>query len=278
MKIGVIGAGVMGHGIAEVCLLHGHQVLLINHKKDNLDRAKRLIQKSLDELIKKKKINQDQKSMAMKNLTVSVNKNDLEDREIIIEAIIEDLKIKKELFNEVDKINDKAILASNTSTILITKIQEGLNNPERVLGMHFINPPVIMKLVEVVKGKQTSEETIKKATDFLKQLEKIPIPVEDTPGFVINRILIPMINEAAWLVHNEVAAVEDIDAIMEIGASHPMGPLRLADLIGIDTVVHILKILEKETKDLKYRPCPLLVNKISQQKLGRKSGEGFYKY
>jgi len=278
MKIGVVGAGTMGHGIAEVCLLHGHDVLLVNHKQENLDRAKRQIINSMTKLVQKGKIPESQKTLALKKLKTSVNNTDLKDREIIIEAIIEDINIKKMLFIELDQINQKAILASNTSTIPITKLQGSLKKPERVIGMHFMNPPVMMKLVELVKGQQTSEETIEESLDFLKKLDKIPVEVKDAPGFVINRILIPMINEAAWLVHNEVAGVEDIDTIMEIGANHTIGPLRLADLIGIDVVVHILKLLESQTQDPKYKPCPLLVNKRNQNKLGRKTREGFYKY
>ena len=278
MKIGVIGAGTMGHGIAQVCLIHGHEVILVNHKQANLDRAKRVIQNSLNKLVKKGTITEHQKTIALKNLKRTVDKNELHDREIIIEAIIEDINIKKELFLELDTINQKAVLASNTSTIPISKLQEGLKKPERVIGTHFMNPPVIMKLVEVVQGNQTNDKTMNKSIAFLKKLEKIPITVKDSSGFVVNRILMPMINEAAWLAQNKVAEIEDIDVIMEIGANQPIGPLRLADSIGIDIVVHILKLLEHQLKDPKYRPCPLLLNKLRQNKLGRKTGEGFYKY
>jgi len=278
MKIGIIGAGTMGQGIAEVCLLQGHEVILINHKQDNLDRTKRRIYTSLKKLVDKDKISEEQRLRSNKNLSLNVDKQMLHDCEIIIEAVIEDLTIKKELLKEIDEINDHAIIASNTSSIAIAKLQEGLQHPERVIGTHFMNPPVIMKLVEVVKGEKTNEATLSKTLDFLKSLEKIPITVKDTPGFVINRILIPMINDAAWLAHKEIASVEDIDTIMEIGANNTAGPLRLADMIGIDVVVHILNLLKTQTGNIKFNPCPLLVNKVTENKLGRKTGEGFYKY
>ena len=276
MKIGIIGAGTMGHGIAELCLIHGHDVVLINHKEENLTKAKRKITNSLKKMAEKGKISEEQISIS--KLKTSVNKKDLALCDIIIEAIIEDLNIKKALFKELDEINRHAIIASNTSTIQITKLQENLSSPERVVGMHFMNPPVMMKLVEVVKGQQTNEETIAQSIDFLKKLEKIPIQVKDTPGFVINRLIIPMINDAAKLAQKEVANLEDIDSIMEIGANHPIGPLKLADMIGIDVVVHILKLLEAQTGNIKFKPCQLLVQKLEQNKLGRKTGEGFYKY
>ena len=278
MKIGIVGAGTMGRGIAELCLLKGHDVLLVNHKQENLDRAKRQIALSIGKLVKKGTIPESQKEVALKKIAISVNKKDLKDRELIIEAIVEDINIKKILFVELDKINPNAILASNTSTIPISKLQTSLNNPGRVIGMHFMNPPGIMKLVEVVKGQQTDQQTIEQSLDFLNKLDKIPVEVKDTPGFVINNILIPMINQAAWLAHNEVAKIDDIDTIMEIGANHTVGPFRLADLIGIDAVVHMLKLLEFQTQDPKFKPCPILVNKVNQNKLGRKTGEGFYKY
>lgn len=276
--VGTIGAGQMGAGIAQSSALSGYKALLYDINEEALSKALNTIHKSLDKLIEKEVISQKDKESAISNLELSTNINDLKDSELVIEAVVEDFKIKTSIFNQVEKIvSANTIIASNTSSISITKMAAELKNPQNFIGIHFMNPVPLMKLVEIIKGEKTSEETYKISRDFVLSLNKTPVLAIDSPGFIINRILCPMINEAILLLEQGVSA-EDIDTAMKLGANQPMGPLTLADFVGLDTLLSILNIFYKEFNDEKYKPCDLLIKYVEQGKLGRKSGEGFYKY
>ena len=278
-NIGVIGAGQMGAGIAQVCATIGKKVILCDIKKEFVENGMEAIEKNLNRAVGKEKISQEKRDKTLSNISTSINNKELDNCDIIIEAIIEDVNIKKHLFEELGKIcKESAILASNTSSIPIGILAEVSGRPHNVVGMHFMNPVPVMKLVEVIRAKTTDDETFEATFKLAEELGKIPVLVNDFPGFVSNRILLPMLNEAMFCVMEGVAEPEAIDTVMKLGMSHPMGPLRLADFIGLDTCLAIMEVLHRDFDDDKYRPCPLLKKMVEDGKLGNKSGEGFYKY
>ena len=279
MKIGIIGAGTMGNGIAHVCAINQNDVVLVDLKKSFLDRAIAQIKTNLDRQLTKGIINSQLMSLAIDNIQLSTEIRDLKDCDLIIEAVKEDIEVKSKIFKELDSIcNSKTILASNTSSISINQLSNSTKRPEKFIGMHFMNPVPVMKLVEIIKGDQTSKETLETIKNLAKKMNKIPIECNDSPGFVSNRILMPLINEAAFTYMEGVASVEAIDEIMKLGMGHPMGPLKLADLIGIDVCVSIMKVLLDGFNNDKYLICPLLIEMNKKGKLGIKTKEGFYKY
>ena len=279
MKIGIVGAGTMGNGIAHVCAINQNDVVLVDLKKSFLDRAIAQIKTNLDRQLAKGIISSQLMSLAIGNIQLSTEITDLKDCDLIIEAVKEDIEVKSKIFKELDSIcNSKTILASNTSSISINQLSNNTKRPEKFIGMHFMNPVPVMKLVEIIKGDHTSKETLETIKNLAKKMNKIPIECNDSPGFVSNRILMPLINEAAFTYMEGVASVEAIDEIMKLGMGHPMGPLKLADLIGIDVCVSIMKVLLDGFNNDKYLICPLLIEMNKKGKLGIKTKEGFYKY
>jgi len=278
-KIAVIGSGTMGNGISQVFAMNNYNVFLVDLNEELIDRAISFISNSLDRMIKKELIDVNKKTMTLANLTKVVgHKNLPSDIELVIEAIYENKEAKISLFKDLREIfNKNCIFASNTSSISITELAK-YSIPERFIGMHFMNPVPIMKLVEIIRGFVTSEETVKTIVDLTKKIDKIPIEVNDYPGFISNRILMPMINEAIYAYYEGVAGIEEIDAIMKLGMNHPMGPLALADFIGLDVCLNIMEVLYNGFNDSKYRPCPLLKKMVAAGKLGKKTGSGFYEY
>ena len=279
-KITVIGAGTMGNGIAHVFAQKGYQVSLVDVSQDALNKGLSAITKNLDRMVVKEKITVEEKEQTLANIR---GYNELEtgvkDADLVIEAATENVTIKLNIFKDLDKIcMPHSILASNTSSISITKIASVTKRADKIIGMHFMNPVPIMKLVEIIKGYSTSDEVTKQITDLSKKLDKIPVEVNDYPGFIANRILMPMINEAIISLFEGVAGVEEIDNVMKLGMSHPMGPLQLADFIGLDVCLSILNVLHDGFGNPKYAPCPLLVNMVNAGNLGVKSGMGFYEY
>lgn len=279
-NVSVIGGGTMGNGIAHVFALSGFEVTLVETNQEFLDNALNTIEKNLDRMLSKQKITNDEKEAALKRLHSTLNTIEgVQKADIVVEAIPENFDLKKRVFKEIDKnAPEKAILASNTSSISITKLAAETNRPKKFIGMHFFNPVPVMKLVEVINGLETDEETTKTVMGLAEELGKVPVSAEDSPGFVSNRVLMPMINEAIFCVYEGVAEPEDIDQVMKLGMAHPMGPLRLADFIGLDVCLDILNVLYDGFKDPKYRPCPLLVKMVDAGKLGDKTGEGFFKH
>lgn len=279
-KVSVIGAGTMGNGIAHVFAMNGFSVTLIDINNEALTRAINTITKNLDRMVAKEKITQEAKGKALHNITTNTDFGaSVSSADLVIEAATENADLKLKIFNQIDQYApSNTILASNTSSISITKIAAATSRPAQVIGMHFMNPVPIMKLVEIICGYSTSSNTATTIMELSKQLGKVPVKVNDYPGFVANRILIPMINEAIYTLHEGVAGVEEIDTIMKLGMAHPMGPLQLADFIGLDVVLAIARVLYDGLGNPKYAPCPLLVNMVLAGKLGRKSGEGFYDY
>ncbi len=280
MKIAVIGAGTMGNGIAHVFAQFGFEVSLIDVSQIQLEKAIKTITKNIDRQIAKGKLTEEAKTKVMGNIHPYNNlKEGVSGCMLVVEAATEQVEIKLNIFRELDIICDAStILASNTSSISITKIGGVTKRPDKVIGMHFMNPVPVMKLVEIIRGYSTSDETADRVTELSRKLEKIPVAVNDYPGFIANRILMPMINEAIISLHEGVAGVEEIDSIMRLGMSHPMGPLQLADFIGLDVCLAIMKVLHDGLGNPKYAPCPLLVNMVLAGHLGAKSGIGFYKY
>lgn len=279
-KITVIGAGTMGNGIAHVCALSGYEVVLCDISQDQLKHAVKTITRNLDRMVAKEKISEDAKQSALNAIMTTVDlKEGVCNADLVIEAATENKEIKKSIFREMDDCApEHAILATNTSSISITEIAAVTSRPEKVIGMHFMNPVPIMKLIEVIRGYSTSEEVTATIMETSKKLGKIPVEVNDYPGFIANRILMPMINEAIYALYEGVAGVYEIDEVMKLGMAHPMGPLQLADFIGLDVCLAILKVLQEGFGNPKYAPCPLLVNMVTSGNMGKKSGQGFYKY
>jgi 3-hydroxybutyryl-CoA dehydrogenase len=276
----VIGAGTMGNGIAHVFAMHGHQVVLVDVNEGALGRGMATITKNLDRMVRKEKISEQDKANTLERLTHTTDlAGGVQKAELVVEAATERIDLKKKIFTDLDEhAPDSAILATNTSSISITQIAAVTNRPEQVIGMHFMNPVPVMKLVEVIRGYATSDAVTRKIMEKSKALGKVPVEVNDYPGFISNRILMPMINEAIISLHEGVAGVEEIDTVMKLGMAHPMGPLQLADFIGLDVCHSIMNVLYEGFGNPKYAPCPLLVNMVTAGRLGVKSGEGFYQY
>ncbi len=279
-KVAVIGGGTMGNGIAHVFAMNDFEVNLIETKQEFGDRALATIAKNLDRMVTKEKIDEAKKTATLTNITLHLDiASGVKDVDLVVEAVPENIEIKKAVWTAVDaNAPAHAILGSNTSSISITKLAALTKRPESFIGMHFFNPVPLMKLIEIVRGLETSDSTYQIVEETSKQLNKVPVPVNDFPGFVSNRVLMPMINEAIFCVSEGVATPENVDEVMKLGMAHPMGPLRLADFIGLDVCLDILNVLYEGFKDPKYRPSPLLVKMVDAGKLGNKTGEGFYSY
>ena len=278
-RIAVIGAGQMGNGITQVAASAGYEVLMVDIKQEFVDRGMATIQKSLSKLVAKERMSQLDADETIARITTTTNRNDCADVDLVVEAVPEILDLKTSIFSELDKIcKPDCILASNTSSISISTIANSTSRPDKVIGMHFMNPVPIMKLVEIINGDQTSEATNSAVVEAAEKMGKTALSCNDSPGFVSNRILCPMLNEAILTLQEGVAEPAAIDGIMKLGMNHPIGPLALSDLIGLDTVLHIMNVLHEGLNDDKYAPADLLKTMVSEGKLGRKSGEGFYKY
>jgi len=278
-KIGVIGAGTMGNGIAHVLAKSGYDVVLCEVAQQYLDRGLAAIRKNLEREVAKNKITAEDSAAAISRIRGVVDRTALSESNFVIEAATEKLEIKSEIFRDIDRIcPPEIILASNTSSISITKIAALTRRPDKVIGMHFFNPVPIMKLVEVIRGLATSDETYQRTKQLAEKLDKTPVEVNDAPGFVSNRVLMPLLNEAMYSVMEGVATPEAVDEVFKLGMAHPMGPLTLADFIGLDVCLDIMRVLHDGLGDPKYRPCPLLVKMVDAGWLGKKSGRGFYRY
>ncbi|MGG5255224.1 3-hydroxybutyryl-CoA dehydrogenase [Neobacillus sp. SM06] len=278
-KVMVVGAGQMGSGIAQVCAAAGYQVFLYDLKPEFVERGRNGMNKNLSRQVEKGRLTPEQKQTVMERITPSVTLNDAAKVDLVIEAAVENMEIKTNIFSQLDEMAPQhAILASNTSSLPITEIAAATKRPEKVIGMHFMNPVPVMKLVEIIRGLATADEVYSAIKEMTETLEKVPVEVNDFPGFVSNRVLMPMINEAIYTLYEGVASKEAIDDVMKLGMNHPMGPLTLADFIGLDTCLYIMETLHKGFGDDKYRPCPLLRKYVKAGWLGRKTGRGFYSY
>ena len=279
-NIAVIGAGTMGNGIAHVFAQFGYRVNLIDVSQASLDKALATIGKNLDRQLAKEAITESEKQNTLLNLTTFTSLVEgVKGVDLVVEAATENIDLKLQIFKELDAAtSENVILATNTSSISITKIAAVTNRPDKVIGMHFMNPVPVMKLIEIIRGYSTSDEVTNLIMEISKKLDKVPVEVNDYPGFVANRILMPMINEAIYTLYEDVAGVEEIDTVMKLGMAHPMGPLQLADFIGLDVCLAILRVLHEGFGNPKYAPCPLLVNMVTAGKKGIKSGEGFYSW
>lgn len=278
-KVLVIGAGQMGSGIAQVCAQAGFDVKLNDREQQFYDRGIQTITKNLSRNVEKGRMTEDEKQSVLNKITMSLSIEDASDVDLVIEAAVENMEIKQSIFKQLDEITPAhTILATNTSSLPITEIAAATNRPEQVIGMHFMNPVPVMKLVEIIRGLATSDEVYTAIEEMTTKLSKVPVEVNDFPGFVSNRILMPMINEAIYTLYEGVASKEAIDDVMKMGMNHPMGPLQLADFIGLDTCLYIMEILHEGFGDSKYRPCPLLRKYVKAGWLGKKTGRGFYIY
>ena len=279
MKICVIGTGTMGSGIVQAFAQAGMPVVMKSRSMESCQKALAKISKSLAKLVEKGKVAQEYMDATLANITPTADFNLFADADLIIEAAVETMELKKELFKELDAMcKPEAVLASNTSSLSITEIAAVTNRPDKVIGMHFFNPAPVMKLVEIIRGQKTSDEVYNRISELARSMGKTPVMVNEAPGFVVNRILIPMINEGIGILADGIASKEEIDEAMKLGANHPMGPLALGDLIGLDVCLAIMEVLHAEFGDDKYRPHPLLRKMVRANLLGRKTGEGFYKY
>ena len=278
-NIGIVGAGTMGSGISQVAALTGYDIVMQDVSDEATSRGLGTIDKSLQRLVDREKITADAKDAAIRKISTTTNLSDLADCDLVIEAATENMDLKLGLFEEIAKVSrPETIIASNTSSLSLTKLASVSNRPDKVIGMHFFNPVPMMALVEIIRALQTSDDTFTRVDELTRELGKTPVSVKDSPGFVVNRMLVPMINEAVFILYEGIASADEIDAAMKLGAGHPMGPLALADMIGIDVCLYVMNILLEEFGDSKFRPSPLLKQMVDAGYLGRKSGKGFFDY